>query len=102
MQSVHTTAPSKPAGEQAGREKINDLETENQQLYVNTVVSVSAVIISDAAQAFADSSAPFIVTQRADCAPGKWEKLLGSTNIWQAEQKQNCQVPVVSTTCPLG
>lgn len=54
MQSVHTTAPSKPAGMQGGREreKINDLETENQQVYVNTVVRVSAVIISDAEQAF--------------------------------------------------
>lgn len=45
----------------ARREKINDLETENQQLYVNTVVRVSAGIISDAEQAL-DSGASFIVT----------------------------------------
>lgn len=93
MQSVHTTAPSKPAGRR-GRGRINDLETENQQLCVNTVVSVSAVIISDAEQASTDSVAPFIVTQHTSFAHGKWEKLLGSTNTGQ--------VPVVSTTCPLG
>lgn len=44
---------------------------------------VSAVIISDAKQAFADSGAPFIVTQHTNFAHGKWEKLLGSTNIWK-------------------
>lgn len=47
-------------------------------------VRVSAVIISDAEQASTDSGAPFIVTQRMDVAHGKWEKLLGSANIWQA------------------
>ncbi len=86
----------------AGREKINDLEAENQQLYVNTVVRVSAVIIPDAEQAFADSGAPFIVTQHTNFAQGKWEKLLGSTNIWKGEQRRDCQVPAVSTTCPFG
>lgn len=64
-----------------GRGKINNLETENQQLCVNTVVRVSAVIISDAEQDFTDSSAPFIITQRTTFAHGKWEKLLGSANI---------------------
>lgn len=71
------------------------LVAENQQLCVNTVVWMSAVINSDSSQTAAPLSS--LCTNF-----GKHGKLVGSTNIWKTEQSFSCQVPVGSTACPLG
>lgn len=69
----------------------------NQQLYVNTVVRVSAVIISDSGQTVVS-----LFMQRAGLHSWEVGEAAGGVQTFGKAETLKCWVPVVSTMCPLG